>query len=42
MFTELSGYTGTSIRARVQVYDNGADDYVNVMSTSCMFIEKRV
>ena len=40
MFAELSGFTGSSIRARIQVYDWNSDDSSSVMSTGCVFIEK--
>ena len=40
MMAELSGYTGSSIRARIQVYDWNSDDSSSVMSTGCVFIEK--
>ncbi len=38
--TELSGWSGSTINARIQAYDNGCDDNLHLMSTSCTFIEK--
>ena len=40
MMAQLSGFTGATLKAYVNLYDAGGDDTVDVMATQCLFIEK--